>query len=293
MKLYLPEIYPDELVYSWLARYTVYSGCISNPVITSQLLYSERNHPNVEFIGFLNDNAIEQIQSLYTFKYLFLHHTMLPQCIQFMPNEKKMEILKKLHANYDLRGMIPTRSRVENEKYLKYCPLCVEEDRETYGETYWHRMHQIGNAFVCPIHKCQLQNSTCSAISRKKFSFVPAETVIITTPPIFPDNEEQLNFSIYTAHLFYADVEKSNSSSVNTIIYNRMINKNYITGSKRDKIIFESDLYKYFKKIGINNIVSRQQIEKVLLSKSYNFYVICQVAYFLGISIDELIELTT
>lgn len=66
MKLYFPEIYPDELVYSWFCRYMVYSGCISSKAAIAQLLYSTKSNPGIESIGHLNKNAEEQIEQLYT-----------------------------------------------------------------------------------------------------------------------------------------------------------------------------------------------------------------------------------
>ena len=38
MIAYLPEIYPDELVYSWLCRYAVHSGYITNKQVLRDLV---------------------------------------------------------------------------------------------------------------------------------------------------------------------------------------------------------------------------------------------------------------
>ena len=27
-------------------------------------------------------------------------------------------------------------------KFIRYCPICVVNDQATYGECYWHRIHQ-------------------------------------------------------------------------------------------------------------------------------------------------------
>ncbi|MDE6055387.1 MAG: TniQ family protein [Lachnospiraceae bacterium] len=55
--------------------------------------------------------------------------------------------------------------RTEDNQWLKYCPLCAGEDRERYGETYWHRRHQIRNMNVCTRHKCRLKSSKVPAKS--------------------------------------------------------------------------------------------------------------------------------
>jgi hypothetical protein len=40
----------------------------------------------------------------------------------------------------------------QQRRYLVYCNQCVERDTETYGESYWHRVHQLPGVYVCPIH---------------------------------------------------------------------------------------------------------------------------------------------
>lgn len=44
--------------------------------------------------------------------------------------------------------------------YLKYCWACVQEDRKMYGETYWHRAHQIPGVQTCATHQAFLATST-------------------------------------------------------------------------------------------------------------------------------------
>lgn len=50
-------------------------------------------------------------------------------------------------------------SRRSWPKYLKYCPLCASEDNAAYGETYWHRQHQLSEMFYCVKHQTRLVNS--------------------------------------------------------------------------------------------------------------------------------------
>lgn len=101
MKMYLPEIYPDELVYSWLSRYFVYSGCTNHKMLISQLLYSTKNNPSVEFIGHLNKAAEKQITQVYSIDDLILNHTMFPQYARFMPADKRDVALAELKRYCD------------------------------------------------------------------------------------------------------------------------------------------------------------------------------------------------
>lgn len=44
MIAYLPEIYPDELVYSWFCRYAVHSGYITNKQVLRDLYCKNQIH---------------------------------------------------------------------------------------------------------------------------------------------------------------------------------------------------------------------------------------------------------
>ena len=47
-------------------------------------------------------------------------------------------------------------------KFLRFCPLCLEEDRNQYGEAYWHLHHQIPGVLVCLKHDIALLDSLIS-----------------------------------------------------------------------------------------------------------------------------------
>jgi len=52
-------------------------------------------------------------------------------------------------------------------EYLRFCPMCVCEDENVYGEAYWHRVHQVPGVVYCTKHKIRLMNSN---VSRKRAS---------------------------------------------------------------------------------------------------------------------------
>ena len=61
---YLPEIYRDELVYSWFCRYYVHSGCLTHKKALDDILYKRCNNPSKEFLGHLNPEMQKQIQEI-------------------------------------------------------------------------------------------------------------------------------------------------------------------------------------------------------------------------------------
>jgi len=49
---------------------------------------------------------------------------------------------------------------ITQHQCLRYCDRCVEYDTKTYGEPYWHRVHQLPGVFFCPIHNMSTTMST-------------------------------------------------------------------------------------------------------------------------------------
>jgi len=77
---------------------------------------------------------------------------------------------QKLRTEIDrvLNGGVPAlthdrkmvlKSRRSWTQHLRYCPLCVAEDIAVYGETYWHRKHQLPGYYYCTKHQIRLSDS--------------------------------------------------------------------------------------------------------------------------------------
>lgn len=290
MRMYFPEIYPDELVYSWFSRYFVRSGCTNSRMLLSQLLYSKSNNPSIEFIGHLNAAAEQQITQVYSIDDLILKHTMFPQYARFLPADKRKTALAELKSYCDPHNVFTILPRNEKELWVKYCPRCAAEDRKVYGETYWHRTHQIRNMTICPIHKCKLVNSEVDIRSEKIFAFNPAEVTIKNVTPVLVDDMEQIKFAKYVSDLFNMNIANSNESNIKAAIYNVITKTKYMKGKHRKMAQFSEDLQSYFMEIGMNTIASIYQIQKVMLKESNEFTAICQIAYFLNINPMELLE---
>jgi hypothetical protein len=67
-------------------------------------------------------------------------------------------------------------SRIPTPQWLRFCPLCKEEDKKLFGETYWRRLHQAQGVVVCPFHNVFLENGfTRRGYSRCLLQFISAE----------------------------------------------------------------------------------------------------------------------
>ena len=295
MIVYLPSIYPDELVYSWFCRYYVHLGCFSHKMALQELYCKKSDYLNKEFIGNLNHGAIEQIEKIYPMDELVVDHTMYPQYARFIPLEKKKEALYRLvHESCDVHHLFCVLPRNEGEQYLKFCPLCAKEDREVYGETYWHRKHQIRNMGICVKHKCRLMESSVPAKSEKCFTFSPAENYIGNDEAVIESDPLVVQFSSYLDSVFDASMDFENDVPISAVLYDGMSRTKYLKPSGRSRYtkMLAEDMGEFYRSMGICSIASMHQIQRALLRDSYDFSVICQIAFFLGMEIEELINPT-
>lgn len=295
MITYLPEIYPDELVYSWFARYAIHSGLMTNKQALMDLYCKKSDTPIKEFIGNLNPKARECINKMYPLKELVLEHTMYPQYARFIPLKQKNAALYKLcNENCDIHHLFAVLPKCEKEQYLKYCPICAKEDREKYGEAYWHRKHQIRNMMICPKHKCKLHDSNVSAKNMYIYNFFSAETNIPNEYNyVYTNNQIQIEFAKYTEQIFDTPMNFEKDIPLSVILYYGMKNTIYMksTGGCRYMTKFIKDITQFYEKVGLNDIVSISKTQRTLLSGDrYDFSVVCQIAFFLHMIPEELID---
>lgn len=288
---YLPEIYPDELVYSWFCRYYVHSGSIANSEAMRDILYKKCNNPSKEFLGHINNEALEIIQKIYPIDELIINHTMFPQYARFVGLEKRKNAL--FHIGYDFKDvhhLFSVLPRTDTEKFLRYCPLCVTEDREIHGEAYWHRQHQIRNIQACTKHKCRLIDSVVTAKSEQTFTFCPAETNVESYDADMTVGNNELKYTQYITDVFNAPIDFKNDIPISTVIYHAMKYTKYLKSSEKTRYTkrLSEDIFTFFHEIELKNIASIYQIQRTLLGDRFDFSVICQIAYFLNISVEDL-----
>ena len=288
---YIPTIHEDELVYSWLSRIYTHSGFLSHKETLRYMLFSKSNNPSIEFIGHLSSEFHSLISQVISMEELATEHTMFPQYGRFIPLEQKQRALHHLTTDYcDAHTLFCILPRGETERYLKYCPLCIEEDRSKYGEAYWHRTHQIRNITICPKHCCYLENSNVFANPEKVFTLSSSEeNAPITVPKVAADST-LINYAKYLAEVFLTPIDWDLEGPISSVFYYALQGSSYMpksTKARNTKRLSE-DMNAFYKRIGISHIASLYQIQRVLLGDRFDFSVVCQIAFFLGISSQML-----
>lgn len=162
MLSYLPKPYDDELLYSIVARYFTHVGGARGSIV-EQLFGRRGVRAQVDLpssLGRFSENAAalwgltaEEIAERYTLLpyYTYYANVMLKKrAMEAIKSDSGMGLHSKLGIN---------TSRVKVPQFLRYCPECVSEDFERWGETYWRRTHQLPGVLVCTDHKGVLANS--------------------------------------------------------------------------------------------------------------------------------------
>lgn len=199
----LPKPYPDELLYSVIARYfTYFPPHGTRSAVTS--IFGGTTDASVEFprhIGGLANNtfptwglsADEIIDQLTLFPYFsaFADSAASIECRNAMKSGQDV----KIHARL---GIATRVSRVEMPQFLRFCARCVSDDMVRYGETYWRRAHQLPGVLVCTQHEIEL--STSGALMRPLGPiFSDAMKFTLPDPPAVNLSKRQMKLAIEIA----------------------------------------------------------------------------------------------
>lgn len=162
--------YPDELLYSAIARYHFYSGNIDCKDTLEELFDNRSVIPSVE-IGSHFTNLVEKLGPQYSVEYLLANHTIYPYYASFLSKQRQREILEDVKNNgqglYTRLGIVA--GGICRKEGLYYCARCAKSDTERYGEPYIHREHQLQGINYCAHHKVQLRKYQIKSESRIEY----------------------------------------------------------------------------------------------------------------------------
>ena len=296
MILYFPKAYPDELLYSQLARYYIKSGYTAYRFAAEALYKSKTIKPNIEFINAFTDEALQAITNDSTFEEIILTHTMFPYYARFLKCERRNQALKAVsemrNDYYNLLCFPKNKNAVT--RYLRYCPICAKADRQQYGETYWHRQHQMINVDICPLHYCRLINSEIPINSQASPSLITAEESIRDDAEIvISDNEIECKLAQYIAVVFSSPLDMISTARIGDYLHSKMANTKYLSlrGQQRNITALFTDYSAYYRNLLNNTLFEQWQLQKIFTHDRFGTFEICLLAMFLNISPSELIHM--
>lgn len=165
MLLFFPVPYPGEWWYSVLCRYHVKSG---NEKFQTTIRELFQGKPRAMIGAFFPNNTMHQIVSQlpqsFDLKKLILEHTPFRYYMRMYSLQEKVDFLDALCKGEATTPTCIWKTAGGKNQLLRYCPLCAQEERDKYGESYWHTLHQLPLVTVCDIHHCRLLNASSEAL---------------------------------------------------------------------------------------------------------------------------------
>ncbi len=292
---FFPEIYPDELIYSWFARYYQRSGYSAYLDAIRDLYDREIIRPDVELINALSEDAKTVLEGMLPLESMILSHTMFPYYARFLPVERRRrayEGMKSMAPNLHDLLAIPNHSK-KVVRMIRYCPICAVEDREWFGETYIHRSHQMMYVDICYRHRCYLEETVIPISGKATPRLYVLETVIGEKEPRIAKDPLEIKLAGYVTDTFQADLIIDNPVNVGDFLHSRMAGTAYrsIRGQQRNMQLLYADYCEFYRDHLKKGITELWQIQKVLNGYRYNTFEICQIAMFLGIKVAELVNM--
>ena len=292
MIAYFPQIYPDELLYSVFSRYFLHIGGMVYRSSAKNLFTDPSTKTDMEFVNQMTREAKQVLCKGSTWETILMEHTMFPYYARFLEvsqRKRAWEALLGMEGNYDNLLSIPKR-KTKEKNYLRYCPICKERDRKVYGETYWHRKHQIYGVGFCMEHGCRLVESPVIRRGelRSCSGFRPAETDITDIHGIIPGTPDEKAFASYVSEVIDSPLSVEKEIPVTAFLNWKLSGTAYRSrrGEQRNlSLLFYGLVEKCHFQEGLTEL---WKMEKLLGGNRRNPLEICQLAYFLDIPIKEL-----
>lgn len=201
-----------QSIRSFLCSYLVYhsrSG-YARYVFTVADIYNNQTlvHPDVDFVNRYTPDAMQWITKYEPWETIAEQHTMYPAYIRFLPKLRRVDAVNGILSCEGNWKNLMCMPKLGYTRYLRYCPECAKEDREKYGETYWHREHQIPKIRVCPKHRCFLENSKIEISARTSPSLHDAENnVPEDAEPKMCDSNREVEFTQYVIDVMHEPID--------------------------------------------------------------------------------------
>lgn len=182
-----PAPYPDELIGSLFARATRHTGLSWKQLARCMRRGSGQNY----YISWLMSGPlIELSQHARTSPQdLLWKHTMFPYATAFLSREatETLEIKALVATHQRGRPLVPlTQSVTQGVAYRRHCPICAKADRLQWGETFWHRSHNLPGVHRCHTHAVPLHETVVPVHSQMHRPVVSMPEEVVSFVKHFP-----------------------------------------------------------------------------------------------------------
>lgn len=287
--VYFPTIYEDELAYSILARMCEHIGYFSYAKICERF-FLDKGSVDFEFYNPMNKELKEALTRRITIEELILNHTMFKWHARFLPQERKQasfnELVEMRKSYKSTIGLLNYKSK----KKLRYCPCCVKEDRERYGECYWHCIHQIEGIGICTKHNCKLKDSSVDVHSQI-YSFRSCEQEVKEMDIEYVSDGENVGFASYLVKVFNERLSLDEETFLKVKLEKALRGTKYMSSRTNVKYgeVLARDFNEFICKYD-GYMMEGWQLSKLCGGAIWRSELIASLGFFLGIQSSELCD---
>lgn len=168
-----PVPYPDELIYSLVARAGIRSAITSSKQLLDQVFGDRKVIATLDLPSHLS--AISNLLAntgRFNVQQLIYEHTMFPIYAPFIDESIRSRALTCMESRSNgsvhlMLGVVA--SIVKTPGNFRSCSLCAADQKQTFGENYWSRLWYLPSLPYCPIHGILNQSLTSYHDNRHTF----------------------------------------------------------------------------------------------------------------------------
>lgn len=150
---YFPRPYPDELIGSLILRACVHCG-ISLKNMSGILAGRCRSYFSLAMSSCLDEIATATDSDAMK---LLWENTVFPYVTAFMSATETNRLAQSLLQNNHIGNAALTQAATQGGLGQRFCLQCLREDETRFGETYWHREHNLPLVLICRKHNLPLR----------------------------------------------------------------------------------------------------------------------------------------
>lgn len=180
-----PTPYPDELIYSTIARAGVHDGDTSPKQLLDKVYNDRGVIATVDMPSHVGKLANQYSDSLGLHSLALISlHTLWPIYAPFLPRERNNKLRVWMNgssqgAAHLASGIAASRIKAKDKFYV--CPECLQQQKFKLGECFWNRLWQIPLVKTCPLHG-SLFTTNVELDGKHRHSYIPVESAQILQP---------------------------------------------------------------------------------------------------------------
>lgn len=180
-----PIPYPEELIYSTIARAGVHDGETSPKQLLDQVFNNRSVIATVDLPSHIGKLVCQYGDSLgLELRTLLSCHTLLPIYAPFIPPERVRKLKRLMSggsqgAAHLTSGIIASRVKAKTKLYV--CDECLKEQKSKHGECFWNRLWQVPLLKICPLHG-SLYATNIELDGEHRHNHIPVESAKILEP---------------------------------------------------------------------------------------------------------------